>query len=291
MVVFPACALNFMKSAVVMNNLRLCRAATERQLGFWGRMLGLSITAAGIVVIANGYLAVGSAVLALGIPATWLTGVWVAPRSQDSYARRMTRLVPVGFTDAQRASREQVDRLRAVTAAIARLEPPDEFANIHKQVLGILQAIDDVKRDDPTLLPQRTVRLMILRQQLSEVRGELESCAALPYRQQLADALDARTKIANETPEVVQGPLRHQRDVLARVAVPSSWRDRHDAYTEQLVNYLAALSRYHQATLDGGVEEAESAARDLIANQRQREELVNSYGLALREYYTGRARR
>jgi hypothetical protein len=130
---------------------------------------------------------------------------------------------------------------------------------------------------------------MGLRQQLLQIRKELDAYASEPYLVEVAGALDTRMAIASKTVEAVQRPLQRQNEALERLRVPRSWLALHNAYAAQLNSYLAALKTYYGAAEGDSVAAAEIAARALGEQQRKVDKLVEEYRAALWAYYSGSA--
>jgi hypothetical protein len=260
----------------------------QRRLGVATPLLALTVIGAAIVLISNGYVLLGCVVLLLAIPSTWLGGLWVMPNSVDAYARRIVPLLRDDFVEATWESRRQDERLRAITAAIAQLEPPHDFMELHARVLGVLREIEGMKRGDPEMLADEAIEVIELRRQLLQIRSELDGYAAEPYLAKLAEALDARVGVTKATAEAVQRPLLHQKEGLQRVKVPRSWLSLHSAYLEQLTSYLAVRETHYRAVGDNNVAEAKRTACLLGTQQRAVETLANKYRAALWGYYSGR---
>jgi hypothetical protein len=268
--------------------IRRCRDLVQRRLGGAGPICVLVPFATAGTLFANGSTVIGAVVLLTAMPVTWLGGLWVVPRSHDAYARKMTHLLETTFADSREASHKQVMRLREVTAAVDALQPPDQYADLHTRIRGIMEQIDGIDRS-PAMLVESTTRIVALRRELTELRNRLDGCSSVPYVRDLIDALDAREAITTETPQSVQGPLYRQREALARLRVPQSWQKVHETYERELAGFLAAQDRYYAAAREGNSEESEQAAVALSGRAREFRELCKLYARALHEHYTGRA--
>jgi hypothetical protein len=271
-----------------MSHRRLVRAFIQRRLGIAAPLLALAIVSGAFVLIVDGSIAVGCVVLLLAIPSTWMCGLWIVPNSVDAYAHKMAHLLRDDFAETTREDHQQVERLRDITAAIERLEPPREFMELHVRVLDILQQMDSIKQDDSRELVDRTAQAFRLRQQLLQIREELDGYAAESYIVELADALDNRMVVTTEAADAIQRLLQHQGETLKKLKVPRSWGSQHNAYVQQFTSYLEALERYYGVIKGGSIGEAERAARLFGTQQKKVEELMDEYRVAFHSYHSGR---
>jgi hypothetical protein len=266
---------------------RRSRDLVRRRLGTGALICALILLGAAAWLIVDGMIIFGAIASLVGVGGTWLVGLWVVPRSGDAYAKRITQLLPGSFANVRKATGQQLDRLRHITAALAERRPPFEYADLHARIVEILAEIDGLDRTDPTLLVQNTNRVVALRQELADLRNELDTHSDEPYVRMLVDTLDRRESIASETPARVQQPLIRQKETLDQLTVPQSWRVVHNAYARQLSEYLVALAGYYAAGEGGDREDAEAAALALEVQQSKLGGLIDLYGSALRSYYAG----
>jgi hypothetical protein len=264
--------------------MRRVRASIPRRVGSVAPLAALVLISAGLVFLADGSIIVGCAILFLSIPGTWLAGLWAVPNSVDAYTRKMTNLLRGDFADAVWEGGQRTQLMRARTATIVMLKPPQKFEDFHGRTIRVLREIDDLGNDNGPTLVERTNKMNDLRQQLARAREEIAGSPE-PYLGELAQGLDARMALENKSADAVLRPLRHQGRVLARINVPKSWHNLHNAYTLQFNAYLVALESYCDVRNNGPV--PNRIACSLEDQKEKLNDLVGELRTALWDYHSG----
>ncbi len=127
---------------------RRVRACAARVLHGWAPLLALVLFGGALVLLASSYVVPGCCALAVAVIATWVGEVWVTPRGNDAYARRMRNIVKARVAVLNADSAVRRDRLRDLRDTIFVLEPPPYYAERHRAVCDRIEALAHLEAEN-----------------------------------------------------------------------------------------------------------------------------------------------
>jgi hypothetical protein len=188
---------------------RRARGWVRSRFKGWAPWLGYVYLALALACVVEEPAALGAVGLVLGVPVTWVCGLWVVPRSEDAYVLAVSNMLQdwgvevelaqrrhvaenremTAFIDAkQAASREFLDALRREQVGLAEITPPPalrEFHNAYLQLCGrysdavtaCYEAIEDKRKNSVQETAQEVCDLWHARQDYSRAMADkLREC-------------------------------------------------------------------------------------------------------------------
>ena len=267
---------------------RRMRAYTARILHGWASLLALVLVGGALVLAASGHTVVGCLVLIVGIMATWLGEVWVSPRGDDAYARRMRDILRASSADVNASRALQRDRLRQLRSVVVGRESTLYVAERQREVCDRMRELERIESESGDALEDRAVRMHAIHQELSRAVEDLKEGPSEPCIVQMKHDLEDYLRGAADARSAVRELVERDWERLQRVKPPAYRRESHMRYASIASDYLTALREFTTALEDRSDDAIRDAAERMSSRQRDMDESARAYLRRLGDRYAGR---
>jgi hypothetical protein len=203
-------------------------------------LVALGIMAAALYLIVERVFVAGSVAFAVGLLATWATGIWVLPGSTDAYRRRLQQTMREGAIVAARVSSGRGTELRESTSRIEglgeRCGAGGDFSGLMSECARVDEELSSPTAVFADIAFDLAVHYQRLLRMVDEANKNLDG--------QLGDALKRRAQLLAENAIERNAAVGEQLSRYEHMSVPSSLCDSHSEFLEALGAYRAALQNF-----------------------------------------------
>jgi hypothetical protein len=263
---------------------RTARLWVRLRFGGWASVFGYVYMGVALTCLIDGSVTLGAVGLVLGVPLTWVCGLWVVPRSEDAYMSAVSACLIGWATSATgilaRRSAASRDHAAMILASL-----PSSLSHELREKLGTA-----LERQIENPVPTRdTVYARAI--SAYELRVLLESTLAQLEEGEADDAVRLRAAIA-ERRDASQVARREYSDALsqeqvclAKIKSPTRLRERHGRYVQLVDRYRDAVDVCNDAINGAQAEEMQHAAEEMSELWQAMNDFGQAVANRLEEYY------
>jgi len=238
------------------------RASIASRWLILSQIAALCICGAALLLLVEGSIVLGGGLALTGLATSWLAGVWVLPRGEDAYLRKLSTIMRDAHTELWFDRFERREKLKAAVATLEQLTPPP-YSHTQKHILGVLHGLDDTMMNKTVPFPERARMVFGQSRLLVQARGQLDDDEV--YGRLAGEILDNYRRATVESMKESEALLQRQAMRMTKIKPPSRWRAHHNAFVLALTNYAGALRDYYEVARGDNDEAVERAVTALVA--------------------------
>jgi hypothetical protein len=250
----------------------------------WAPWLGYLYLALALICAIEGPTALGAVGLVLGVPVTWVCGLWVVPRSEDAYVLAVATSLQSWKVEVERARDRHAVESREMAAAILSSFPESLPVGLREKLRSIVEIEAEQLAPTREVVYARIIssheQLVVLRTTLAQIENAGEDQASA-FRTATTTFFDAKRATSREFLDA----LGREQEGLAEIAPPSTLRESHDAYLRLCDRYKDAVIACHEAIEGERTDSIQQAAEEVCDLWQARQDYVRAIGSRLRESF------
>lgn len=230
----------------------------------WAPWLGYLYLALALAGAIDEPLTLGVIGLVLGVPITWVCGLWVLPRNEDAYALATSKVLHDWEVEIKRIQlRHSSESRRLATATLDRL-PESLPPGSRERLSNALVRKPEDAAPTPEMVRVRIIssylQRMALKAALQQIETECHHCAPAIHAA-VTSLLDARRAANHE----FLAALAEERACLAKIASPRALSGAHSAFVQLCQEYRDAIAASYDA-IEAEQEEAVRRSADRVCS-------------------------
>jgi hypothetical protein len=264
---------------------RKARVRVRLRLGGWAPVFGYVYIGVALTYLIDTSVTLGAVGLVLGVPVTWVCGLWVVPRSEDAYVLAVSAALSEWVADAVGIRARRASANREYASAILASLPSWLSYDLRENLSAALE------REGETPEPTRDVvyvRVMLahelfvlLKSTLAQLENNAEDDHAAELRAAIAGHIDASRTAQREFLRA----LRREQVCLAKISSPAALRARHDLYLQLVGEYGDAVAAWGDASESEQAEVVQQAAEEICNLWQATDDFRRTMAHKLQECY------
>lgn len=263
---------------------RRARGRVRSRFKGWAPWLGYVYLALALTCVVEESAALGVVGLVLGVPVTWACGLWVVPRSEDSYVLAVSKALQDWRMDVERARRRNAAENREMAATILGSFPGSLQPELRQKLSSILEIKTESAEPTRELVYASIIssyeQLVVLRATLAQIENA-DGDSASAFQTAVTSLLDAKQAASREFLDA----LRREQVGLAEITPPPALREFHNAYLQLCGQYSDAVTACYKAIEDERKDSVQQAAQEVCDLWQARQDYSRAMADKLRECF------